>query len=195
MIKNTRYKSLHKVKKRMTKNARLRMYKSHVTPVIDYADILYDNANIDILNELQRIQNKCLKTCLDMHIPTVTEKTHAHAEMPMLNVRRKYHAEVYGYKRVQNIKYRTPVRRITRSADAPLLFYSTIKSAAYDGSPQVVCAHAWNTLDSEIRAIDHYSDFKCQAKQRMLSSIPPKALYELYVLFFILKYTNVLRFI
>ena len=39
----------------------VRLYKSFVLPVLDYGDILYSKSNNDLLEKLQRSQNKTLK--------------------------------------------------------------------------------------------------------------------------------------
>ena len=88
----------------MIEEARLRVYKSHVLPVIDYCDVLYCKAPTTILEELQRVQNKCLKTCLSKHILTPTEEVHALAGLPMLSERRKFHTLVYAYKRSRDVR-------------------------------------------------------------------------------------------
>ena len=74
LIKGLRFKSflLYKVKDYMTERVLLKVYKAHMLPVIDYADVLYASSNVDILEELQRVQNKSLKICLKKHILTPT---------------------------------------------------------------------------------------------------------------------------
>ena len=66
MIKNLRFKSilLYRVRGYMSSEVLLKVYKSHVIPVIDYCDILYAGAGVGILDELQRVQNKCLENLL-----------------------------------------------------------------------------------------------------------------------------------
>ena len=54
----------------------------------------------------------------------------------------------------------------------------TVKCSAYEGSPQVISARAWSALDNSVRAIDDMLDFKAKAKQRMLSTIPKKDIFE-----------------
>ena len=41
----------------------LQIYKSIILPYIDYGDVIYNEANSDILDKLQRLQSKCLRIC------------------------------------------------------------------------------------------------------------------------------------
>ena len=174
MIKRLRFKSilLYRSRKYMSKPVLLRVYKSHVLPVIDYCDILYAGTNVVVLDTLQRVQNKCLKTCMGMHILTATEKVHADAKMPTLENRRKYHIKLYGYKRAQNPKFLEHKTRTTRLSTAPLLKYSKLNCAAYRNCPEVLCAQTWNSLKPNLRNIDDFSEFKNLAKTVLLDTIP-----------------------
>ena len=114
----------------MPSKALSRVYKTHVLPVIDYCDILYTNSNIAALEELQRLQNKCLKTCLIKHILTSTEIIHGETLLPFLSQRRNYHCKLYAFKRAQLDKYLAKKVRETRFSSAPVLKYDIIHSTA-----------------------------------------------------------------
>ena len=159
MIKNLRYKSLllYKVRGYMSQQVLLRVYNSHVILVIDYCDILYVGAKSETLDELQRLQNKCLKTCLSKHILTPTELVHAEAQLPTLKNRRIYHAKIYAFKRSTNINFRETKLRVTRLSSAPLLHYSKISCASYEHSPEVLCAQTWNSLSPDLRNINVFT--------------------------------------
>ena len=174
MIKSLRFKSilLYRVRKFMSTQVRLKVYRSHVLPVIDYCDILYAGSNVDLLARLQRVQNKCLKTCLDLHILTPTELVHATANLPTLENRRIYHIKIYSFKRAQNPKFLEKKIRITRLSTAPLLKYSKINCAAYSKCPEVLCAQTWNSLEPDLRNIEEMEEFKNLAKSVLKDTIP-----------------------
>ena len=83
----------------------LKIYVTYALLVIDYCDILYNGANVDVLNELQRLQNRCLKFCLKKSVLTSTDYIHQEVKLPMLAERRTYHARVYGFKRSQQMSF------------------------------------------------------------------------------------------
>ena len=162
LINNTRFKSifLYKLKECMSQKSLLCLYISHVLSAIDYCDILYVGAKKGSLDELQRLQNKCLKTCLAKHILTPTEQVHALANLPTLFNRRVYHTRTYAHKRAKNPIFRRQNVRETRQSSAPVLAYSIIKCSSYEHSPEVICAQEWNALVPELRNIDDYDLFK-----------------------------------
>ena len=174
LIRNMRFKSilLYRTREVMSVLSLLKIYKSHALPVLDYCDILYMKGNSDLLDELQRVQNKCLKTCYGDHLLTATELVHAKAKLPMLSQRRIFHARIYAFKRSSNEKYVQPKVRNTRYNMAPILKYSHIHCAAYEKSVEVVCAREWNALNVKTRSLDNMDDFKKQMKTLLENTIP-----------------------
>lgn len=146
----------------------LRIYKTYTIPLFDYADIVYQGANKDLLDLLQGVQNRCLKYCLKLPMLASTNVIHKRADVPKLIDRRVYHAQVYGFKRSQNIDFVDIRPRVTRLATAPLLKYETIHSAAYGKSIEVSTGQTWNSLDTNFRNLEEISEFKTQMK-RILS--------------------------
>ena len=58
-----------------------------ILPYFDYGDVIYNSANKDGLDKLQRLQNRCLKICKNVNIRFNTEELHNLTKMPMLQVR------------------------------------------------------------------------------------------------------------
>ena len=79
---------------------------SHALPVIDYCDVLYDGGNVELLEELQKVLNKCLKITFHAHILTPTELVHTKAMLPTLEKGREYHIRLCSFKRVALEMYR-----------------------------------------------------------------------------------------
>ena len=79
------------MRKYITQDVALRMYKTMILPVLEYGDILYEGANKKLIDKLQVIQNRCLRTCLlpNQHIPTI--RLHESCEIANLISRRKMH--------------------------------------------------------------------------------------------------------
>ena len=174
LIKNMRFKSilLYRAREVMNVPSLLKIYKSHALPVIDYCDILYGGGKVELLDELQRVQNKCLKTCYGDHILTPTELVHAKAKLPMLSQRRLYHTRLYGFKRSRKDMYKQEKVRFTRMSSAPLLKYSHIHCASYEKSVEVSCGREWNALNVKTRKIETFEEFKNEMKILLEQSIP-----------------------
>lgn len=150
----------------------LRIYCPHVLPIMDYCDILYVGAKVEVLEILQRLQNKCLKTCMGMHILTATQLVHAEPQLSTLDNRRKYHVKMYGFKRAQNSKFLETKTRTTRLSTAPLLKYQKLNSTSYSNSPEVLWAQSRNSLKADVRNIKSNEEFKILAKKILKGTIP-----------------------
>ena len=168
------YKSylLNKLKGFIPTETMLFIYKVYALPLFDYGDILYANSNVDMLDLLQRVQNRCLKYCLKLPRLTSTDYVHQVANIPKLEDRRVYHQRVYGYKRAQNPQYIDNRLRVTRAAQAPVLFYSLIHAASYERSIEVSVARAWNDLHHTVRNTENISQFKALMKVLLEQTIP-----------------------
>ena len=73
---------LSKIRRFITLYSSIRIYKSMILPYFDYADIVYDKANCTELEKLQRLQNRCIKTCLCADKRTNTDLIHSIAKTP-----------------------------------------------------------------------------------------------------------------
>ena len=59
-----------------------------IAPIIDYGDIIYGGGLEDGLNRLQKLQNRALCVCLDVHHYLPTLLLHQETGVLKLNVRR-----------------------------------------------------------------------------------------------------------
>ena len=167
--KNLAFRSylLANLKHYVPTNIMLKIYKVYTLPLFDYADVLYHGANGDILDRLQRIQNRCLKYCLKLPILTSTNIVHQLADLPKLCDRRLYHAKLYGFKRSKKEEFINVRPRITRIATAPLLYYDIIHASSYENSVEVFTAQAWNALPPSARDTESISSFKKLMKKEL----------------------------
>ena len=62
LIKVLSYKSfcLSKLRHLLNNTASVAIYKSTILPYVEYGDNIYAGAKLDLLNKIQRIQNRCL---------------------------------------------------------------------------------------------------------------------------------------
>ena len=104
----------------------IRIYKTMTLPVLEYGDILYDQTNRKLLDKLQTLQNRCLRTCLlpKEHIPTI--RLHELCSICNLCMRRIMHLQLYMYKQKGNIFLVSNRDVRTRAHDAVL--FQTAKS-------------------------------------------------------------------
>ena len=58
---------LSKIRSYISEHMAITIYKTLIVPYLDYGDVLFINASRELLNKLQRLQNKCLRICLRTH--------------------------------------------------------------------------------------------------------------------------------
>ena len=104
-IKTISYKALllARMRKYITQEVALRLYKTMILPIMEYGDILYDGTNQKLMGKLQVLQHRCLRTCLlpKQHIPTI--RLHEVGNIAKLEMRRKMHLQLYMYKQKHNV--------------------------------------------------------------------------------------------
>ena len=156
---------LSKIRCFITTYSSIRIFKSMILPYFDYADIVFAKANCADLDKLQRMQNRCIKTCLRVDKRTNTELIHSVAKTPKLEFRRITHIRNFMYKRLCNTSLLDIKPINTRSRDAPLFKVIFPNTLAFTRSVQYYGALEWNKLTSEIRNVDQFLSFKtCQLK-------------------------------
>ena len=92
---------LAKIRKYLTDDVALKIYKSMILPYFDYGDIMYDGANQGGLEKLQRLQNKGLKICKGLDRRHDTDDLHVLTKMPKLGARRTAHLNNFMYNSVK----------------------------------------------------------------------------------------------
>ena len=81
VIKNVAYRSytMSKVAKFLPSSLLLTMYKTYILPILDQGDTLFMHKDQDLLNKMQRQQNRCLKMLsLEPQPCTSTKRLRSH---------------------------------------------------------------------------------------------------------------------
>ena len=108
-----------KIKKFIDKATRILVYKQTIFPLVEYVSfMLYPNRNCDI-EKIQRLQNRCLRMCLDIRQPidmTVND-LHVNAKIETLESQRSRQLIKKMFNLVQNNKYKKEGVRVTRTLD------------------------------------------------------------------------------
>ena len=161
---------LSKVMGFLNKNTAISIFKLMILPYFDYCDVIYMNACMNSLDKLQRLQNKCLKTCLGLHKLCETKTVHKQASCAFLAPRREAHLCNFMYKRQMKNEL-LDIRDIrTRQHDAPLFIVPFPNKELYKRSIQYAGSVLWNSLPATTRATDNYLVFKTLQKRKMCES-------------------------
>ena len=162
---------LAKIRKFMMGNVAMKIYKSMILPYFDFADVIYQTANQEGLDKLQRLQNRCLKICKGLNIRFSTKELHRVTKVPLLARRRSAHVNNFMYNRLRrvNLVDRRQIR--TRAHDAPLFKIRVPKVEAYKRSVEYAGSLSLNSLPKDLRAITTYDAFKARQETIMLESV------------------------
>ena len=97
----TKLKALGRLRPYISKSMSIQLYKSFIIPHFDYADVVYDSMSKQLSQQLQVLQNRCLRICCNSGDYVSTAELHAEVNMPTLDVRRKNHCCNLVYKGIR----------------------------------------------------------------------------------------------
>ena len=155
----------------LNKNVALLIYKTMVLPYFDYCDVVYATACTNDLEKLQRVQNKCLKTCLSLHNLHGTDDVHRQASSARLGPRRKAHLCNFMFTR-QKRNDLLDTREIgTRQHDAPSFTVPFPHLESFKRSVKYNGAVTWNDLPKKLKQMDSLNVFKFTQKRLMFATV------------------------
>ena len=147
------------------------IYKSTILPYVEYGDIIYAGAKLDLLNRIQRIQNRCLRVCLRAIPRTSIMDLDKEAKVNLLVDRRASNLLKLAYKRKDLEPYRDTRQLPTRGDDVAIMKAPQPHNTLLMKSVLYRSALAWNALPPETKAINSYPKFKYQQKTFLRSKL------------------------
>ncbi len=167
-------KALGRLRPYISKSMSIQLYKSFIIPHFDYADVVYDSMSKQLSQQLQVLQNRCLRICCNSTDYVSTAELHAEVNMPTLDIRRKNHCCNLVYKSIE--KSSTPAinsmftklndgsQRSTRSGTTNELLLPRCNLEMTKGSFKFRGASYFNMIPNDIRTVDSYDSFKGRLK-------------------------------
>ena len=144
-----------------------------ILPYFDYRDVIYSTASQEMLDKLQRLQNRCLKICLNVNNRFNTDVLDAMSKCPKLPERRRVHVNNFMYGRMSKEQLLDTRDIRTRAHDAPLFKIKVPKNETYKRSVEYAGSQQWNSLAADVRNIRDASSFKRFQKCELQRSILP----------------------
>ena len=156
---------LSKIRRFINEETALFIFRSMIAPILDYGDIIYMGGSENGLSKLQKLQNRALRICVDIHhyIPTIL--LHQQADVPNLVTRRSCNLKKYMYKQKNDFDLiKIPIRN-TRLNDA--VIFNTVRPniEKFKCNPLYKGAVLWNSLSVELRNCEDYTSFKLLLKE------------------------------
>ena len=131
-------------------------------PLVEYVGFMLDLNTLHERDKLQRMQNKALCMCFNIHDPRDLNilDFHNNARIDMLKRRRDNHLLYIMYDLCQNAEYKKPVTRITRNVNCNIFYTKIVNYTVYEKSPYYIGATLWNGLPQEIQDQRTKNSFK-----------------------------------
>ena len=79
------------------------IYKTMVLPYFDYGDVVIAGASTGLLDKLQKLQEKCLKICLNITTKCDPDHLHNRAKVAKLTDRRAVHVNTLMFQMKQKV--------------------------------------------------------------------------------------------
>ena len=162
--------TLHRIRKYITTNTSLYIYKSLIEPCFTFNDFIYDPLTIHDQNRLQVLQNSCLRTCLQRGPLSHRADLFKDATVLPLDVQRKVHCSHFVYRALNqesttylNNMYSKGNRecgRITRSSIEDKLTVPLCRTECAKGNVRVRGARLYNDVPLGTRQSNTFRSFK-----------------------------------
>ena len=153
---------LRKLRKYLTYNAAVQIYKQTILPILDYPGFIILACNRDKKSDLQIIQNDvlrfCENKCVRDKIPI--EQLHKTANLVSLEQRRVNQLLVIMYKISRNPVNIVVPNRQTRQHQKLVFRIDSKIGTKYANSPYYKGVKLWDQLTREEQDIDNIHDFK-----------------------------------
>ena len=159
---------LAKLRKYLTNEVAVLIYKTMLLPYFDYADVIFHKANVKDTGKLQTLQNKCLRICLRKERRFSTDGAHKEANVPFLTDRRTAHVNNFMFIRKRNKSLINNKEIRTRAHDAPLFNVEMPRCETFKRSVGYFGSSQWNNLPVVMRNTETYLGFKHKQKVIML---------------------------
>ena len=167
LLKTLRYKLFifSKIRKYLTVQASLSIYKATMLPYIDYGDICYHACPKNYLQKIQDKETKALKICFKLFGRQNEEQIHNEANLALLDKRRDSHILNFMFKR-KNIDVYLDKRALpTRAHQYTKFLVPNFQLTQFKNSLLYKGAVLWNELPNDVKEITIYTAFKEKTKQ------------------------------
>lgn len=174
--------SLSIIRKDLTLNCAILLYKTMILPVIDYCNFCLSPCTDRARTKLQRMQNRALRICLKAEGRTRTADLHTRARLAPLDLRREFdilkifHKKVYSNNRYTDGHTILTVEQshdsdvpVTRSHTAPTIQIPRPSNEKFRKCLLYTGATLWNNLPTNLRNMVDYNSFKCLLKRAIYS--------------------------
>ena len=153
----------------LDKKPRILVYKQTILPLVEYVSFMLCFNNIRDVDKLQKLQNRCLRSCLDIYNPMEigTVQLHELVRVNKLNIRREAHLLNMMFFLKLNNKFKKDSTRVTRNADRHEFKIEIVHKDIYAKSPYFRGVALWNGIPIECQNLFDIRMFKTNIKKHL----------------------------
>lgn len=173
------FHSLRRLQYFLPVQTKITLAQSLLLPLLDYADVCFIDANEELLDKLERLQNLCIRFIFGLRKYDHVSKFRAQLKWLPIRRRRDCHILFLLYSILHNsnaptyllerFEYLIPRDKPCRTATSLLLKTPSHTSSRYGSSFTVSAIRLWNSLPHTIRASSSLQIFKRRTKEYFLS--------------------------
>ena len=143
---------LRKLRKYISTDCAVLIYKQTILPLLDYAGFLLNSCNVSDRDDLQVLQNDCLRSCYNVYCRdhVSVAKLHLDANLLSLDQRRKMQLLSLMYKHKLVFNTGRTFQRATRGAERYTFDVERYNVIKYKNSPYYKGADLWDTLPRQV---------------------------------------------
>ena len=158
-----------KIRKYIDVSTRVLLYKQTMLPLVEYVSFMLCLNTARDVEKLQKLQNRCLRLCLDINRPIdmSVERLHDTARVDTLDVRRDIHLLNIMFLLKRNKSFCKESKRITRAADRYIFETRIVHMEVYAKSPYLKGVSLWNSLSKDTQLIIDRHRFKNSIKKEL----------------------------
>ena len=161
---------LSKIRRYLNNNAMLSIYRAMVIPSFDYVDVFIVGAGSSLLGKLQKLQEKCLKICLNVRNKCDTDTLHNRAKVAKLSDRRTVHVNNFLFRRKEKgigLVVTQSQGTQTRARAAPSFEVERPNNETFKRSISYFGVMQWNSLPEKSRNEKCFFSFKALQKYNL----------------------------
>ena len=144
---------LRKIRKFLTFDASVTVYKQTILPVIDYAGFMLISCKKEDKNDLQKRQNDVLRICTRNKLSDRVPIPELHAKCKIISLEQRMRKQLLWlmYLLSRDKSYLKVAYRVTRSADKISFKVPTKVLPVYERSPYYIGTKLWNEFSKDVQ--------------------------------------------
>ena len=161
-----------KIRKYLNVTSAITVYKTMILPYFDYGDIIYMymSANIPQIRKLDKNHIRGLRISFKIQGKIEDNDLFILAKISNLDNRRKVHLRNFMYRNKKKCIVKEENTIVTRGNSGPMFKVTKPNCETFKRNIYYAGAIEWNKLDSDIRKLEHFYQFKRLQKSWLINT-------------------------